>query len=154
MVKSWLDLSAQAVRATERNVRRLARRQPDCVYVGDLSGSKARKPNGGLIVMPDTFTDAHRVEITSLAARYRLPAVYPYRQFTSVGGLLSYGDDLIDNFQRAPTYVDRILKGAKPSELPVQAPVRFELVINLKTAKALGLDVPPLLQQRADEVIE
>jgi putative ABC transport system substrate-binding protein len=116
--------------------------------------AQARKPNGGLIVMPDTFTDAHRVEITSLAARYRLPAVYPYRQFTAVGGLLSYGDDLIDNFRRAPTYADRILKGAKPSELPVQAPVKFELIINLKTAKALGLDVPPLLQQRADEVIE
>ena len=115
---------------------------------------QARTPNGGLVVMPDTFTDTHRVEITSLAARYRLPAVYPYRQFTAVGGLLSYGDDLIDNFRRAPTYVDRILKGAKPSELPVQAPVKFELVINLKTAKALGLDVPPLLQQRADEVIE
>ena len=116
--------------------------------------AQARRPNGGLIVMPDTFTDAHRVEIASLAARYRLPAVYPYRQFTAVGGLLSYGDDLIDNFRRAPTYVDRILKGEKPSELPVQAPVKFDLVINLKTAKALGLDVPLHLQQRADEVIE
>jgi putative ABC transport system substrate-binding protein len=115
---------------------------------------QARAPNGGLVVMPDTFTDTHRVEITSLAARYRLPAVYPYRQFTAVGGLLSYGDDLIDNFRRAPTYVDRILKGEKPSELPIQAPVKFELVINLKTANALGLDVPLHLQQRADEVIE
>jgi putative tryptophan/tyrosine transport system substrate-binding protein len=115
---------------------------------------QARSPNGGLVVMPDTFTDTHRVEITSLAAGYRLPAVYPYRQFTAVGGLLSYGDDLIDNFRRAPTYVDRILKGEKPSELPVQAPVKFDLVINLKTAKALGLDVPLFLQQRADEVIE
>jgi len=115
---------------------------------------QARTPNGGLVVMPDTFTDSHRVEITSLAARYRLPAVYPYRQFTAVGGLLSYGDDLIDNFRRAPTYVDRILKGEKPSELPVQAPVKFDLVINLKTAKALGLEVPLHLQQRADEVIE
>jgi putative ABC transport system substrate-binding protein len=114
----------------------------------------AREPNGGLIVMPDSFTLAHRVEITSLAARYGLPAVYPYRFFTEVGGLLSYGDDWTDNFRRAATYADRILKGAKPSELPVQAPVKFELVINLKTAKALGLDVPPLLQQRADEVIE
>jgi ABC-type uncharacterized transport system substrate-binding protein len=115
---------------------------------------QARAPNGGLVVMPDTFTDTHRVEITSLAAGYRLPAVYPYRQFTAVGGLLSYGDDLIDNFRRAPTYVDRILKGEKPSELPVQAPVKFDLVINLKTAKALGLDVPLHIQQRADEVIE
>jgi putative ABC transport system substrate-binding protein len=115
---------------------------------------QARAPNGGLIVMPDTFTDAHRVEITSLAARYRLPAVYPYRQFTAVGGLLSYGDDLIDNFRRAPTYVDRILKGEKPSELPVQAPVKFQLVVNLKTANALGLTIPPLLLARTDETIE
>src|SRR6516164_3781526 len=115
---------------------------------------QARTPNGGLVVMPDTFTDAHRVEITSLADRYRLPAVYPYRQFTAVGGLLSYGDDLIDNFRRAPTYVDRILKGEKPSDLPVQAPVKFELVINLKAAKALGIEVPAQLLGRADEVIE
>jgi len=115
---------------------------------------QARAPNGGLVVMPDTFTDAHRVEITSLVARYRLPAVYPYRQFTAVGGLLSYGDDLIDNFRRAPAYVDRILKGEKPSELPVQAPVKFQLVVNLKTANALGLTIPPLLLSRADEVIE
>ena len=108
-----------------------------------------------LIVMPDTFLIAHRAEVTSLAARYRLPAVYPFRFFTEVGGLLSYGNDLIDNFRRAATYADRILKGAKPSELPVQAPVKFELVINLKTAKALGLDVPlHAAQQRADEVIE
>jgi len=115
---------------------------------------QARAPNGGLVVMPDTFTDAHRVEITSLAARYRLPAVYPYRQFTAAGGLLSYGDDLIDNFRRAPTYVDRILKGEKPSELPVQAPVKFQLVINVKTAKTLGLTIPLTLLARADEVIE
>ena len=113
-----------------------------------------REPNSGLIVMPEPFTIAHRVEITSVAARYRLPAVYPYRFFTAVGGLLSYGNDLVDNFRRAATYADRILKGANPSELPVQAPVKFELVINLKTTKALGLDVPLHLQQRADEVIE
>jgi putative tryptophan/tyrosine transport system substrate-binding protein len=104
--------------------------------------AQAREPNGGLIVMPDTFTTGHRSEITSLAARYRLPAVYPYRVFAEFGGLLSYGDDLTDNFRRAASYADRVHKGAKPSELPVQAPVKFELVINLKTAKALGLDVP------------
>ncbi len=85
-----------------------------------VTAEQARAPNGGLIVRPDTFTDAHRVEITSLAVRYRLPAVYPYRQFTAAGGLLSYGDDLIDNFRRAPAYADRILKGEKPSELPVR----------------------------------
>ena len=116
--------------------------------------AQAHEPNGGLIVMPDSFTITHRVEITSLAARYRLPAVYPYRFFAEVGGLLSYGPDLTDNFRRAATYADRILRGDKPSELPVQAPVKFELVINLKTAKSLGLDVPLQLQQRADEVIE
>ena len=116
--------------------------------------AQAREPNGGLIVMPDSSLLAHRAEITSLAARYRLPAVYPFRFFTELGGLLSYGNDLLDNFRRAATYVDKILKGAKPSELPVQAPVKFELVINLKTAKALGLDVPLDLQQRADGVIE
>src|SRR5262245_25439111 len=116
--------------------------------------AQAREPNSGLIAMPDSFTDANRIEITSLAARYRLPAVYPFRHFAVVGGLLSYGVDQADNFRRAATYVDRILKGEKPADLPVQAPVKFELVINLKTAKALDLDVPPLLQQRADEVIE
>ena len=104
--------------------------------------------------MPDSFTDANRVEITSLAARYRLPAVYPFRFFVEVGGLLSYGVDQTDNFRRAATYVDRILKGEKPSELPVQAPVKFQLVINLKTVKALGIEVPPTLLARADEVIE
>jgi ABC-type uncharacterized transport system substrate-binding protein len=114
----------------------------------------AREPNSGLIVMPDGFTTGHREEITLLAARYRLPAVYPFRFFAELGGLLSYGNDRLDPFRRAATYADRILKGEKPSELPVQAPVKFELVINLKTAKALGLDVSVQLHQRADEVIE
>jgi len=126
----------------------------DTSELESVVAAQGRAPNGGLIVMPDSFTTAHRAEITSLAARYRLPAVYPYRFFTEGGGLLSYGNDVTDNFRRAATYADRILKGAKPSELPVQAPVKFELVINLKTAKALGLDVPVQLQQRADEVIE
>jgi putative ABC transport system substrate-binding protein len=116
--------------------------------------AQAREPNGGLIVMPDSFTDLHRAEIASLAARYRLPAVYPRRIFTEVGGLLSYGIDQLDNFRLAATYADRILKGEKPADLPVQAPTKFELVINLKTAKMLGLEVPPTLLARADEVIE
>jgi putative tryptophan/tyrosine transport system substrate-binding protein len=116
--------------------------------------AQAREPNGGLIVMPDSFTDSHRVEITSLAARYRLPAVYPFRFFAEVGGLLSYGVDRTDNFRRAAAYVDRILKGEKPAELPVQAPTKYELVINLKTAKALGLEIPPKLLALADQVIE
>jgi putative tryptophan/tyrosine transport system substrate-binding protein len=113
----------------------------------------ARTPNGGLIIMPDSFANVHRAQITSLAAQYRIPTVYPYRLFDA-GALLMYGIDPLDQFRRAATYADRILKGAKPSELPVQAPVKFELVINLKTAKALGLDVPPTLLARADEVIE
>ncbi len=96
----------------------------------------------------------HRAEVTSLAAHYHLPAVYPRRFFAELGGLLSYGNDQSDNFRRTAMYVDEILKGAKPSELPVQVPVKFELVINLKTAKALGLEVPLSLQQRANEVIE
>jgi putative ABC transport system substrate-binding protein len=116
--------------------------------------AQAREPNGGLIVMTDVFNTAHRAEITSMAARYRFPAVYPYRFFAEVGGLLSYGSKLADNYRRAAEYADRILKGEKPSDLPVQAPVKYELVINLKTAKALGLEVPLQLQQRADEMIE
>jgi putative ABC transport system substrate-binding protein len=116
--------------------------------------AQAGEPNGSLIAMPDSFTDVHRLEITSLAARYRLPAVYPFRLFAEVGGLLSYGVDRTDNFRRAAMYVDRILKGEKPAELPVQAPIKFELVVNLKTAKAIGVDVPLHLQQLADEIIE
>jgi putative tryptophan/tyrosine transport system substrate-binding protein len=116
--------------------------------------AQAREPNGGLIAMPDSFLNAHRGEITSLALRYGLPAIYPYRFFPQVGGLLSYGSDQYDNFRRAAIYADRILRGTKPNELPVQIPFKFDLVINLKTAKALGLDVPFLFQQRADEVIE
>ena len=119
-----------------------------------VTAATAREANGGLVVMTDTFTSVHRVEITSLAARYRLPAVYPYRLYTKAGGLLSYGNDVFDNYRRAAGYVDRILKGEKPSELPVQAPVKFELVLNLKAAKALGLEIPPTLLARADEVIE
>jgi putative ABC transport system substrate-binding protein len=116
--------------------------------------AQAHEPNSGLIAMPDSFTIAYRLEIISLADHYRLPAVYPYRFFAEVGGLLSYGVDLVDNYRRVATYVDRILKGEKPSELPIQAPVKFELVINLKTARGLGLTVSPLLLARADEVIE
>ena len=116
--------------------------------------AQAREPNGGLIMMADSFLNARRAEITSLAARYRLPAIYPYRLFTEAGGLLSYGNDVPDNYRRAATYADRILKGEKPADLPVQAPTKYELIINLKTAKALGLDVPTALLARADEVIE
>jgi ABC-type uncharacterized transport system substrate-binding protein len=116
--------------------------------------AQAREPNGGLIVMPDTFTVGHRSDIASLATRYRVPAIYWSRTFTEVGGLISYGPDVLDEFRRAASYADRILKGEKPSELPVQAPTNFKLVINLKTAKTLGIEVAPSLLARADEVIE
>ena len=114
----------------------------------------AREPGGGLIVFPDTFNAVHRRTIIALVERYRLPAIYYFRYFATEGGLISYGPDEIDLFRRTATYVDLILKGAKPSDLPVQQPTKFELVINLKTAKALGLTVPLSLQASADEVIE
>jgi ABC-type uncharacterized transport system substrate-binding protein len=112
------------------------------------------EPSGGLLVMPDSFTMSHRETIVASAARHRVPAIYAFRAFPASGGLMSYGMDMISVYRDAAAYVDRILRGEKPGDLPVQAPTRFELVINLKTAKALGLEVPPTLLARADEVIE
>jgi putative ABC transport system substrate-binding protein len=112
------------------------------------------EPGGGLVVMPDIFTTAHHATILSAAARNNVPAVYWLSDFARGGGLLSYGIDQVDNWRRAASYVDRILRGAKPSELPVQLPTKFEMVVNLKTAKALGLTVPQSILLRADEVIE
>ena len=114
----------------------------------------ARAPNGGLIVTASQGAVANRELIITLAARHRLPAVYPFRYFVTSGGLISYGPDTTEQYRRAPGYVDRILKGEKAADLPVQAPTKYELAINLKTAKALGLTVPPLLLARADQVIE
>jgi putative ABC transport system substrate-binding protein len=112
------------------------------------------EPRSGLIVMPDNFTSVHRELIISLAAQFRIPTIYPYRYFADEGGLLSYGVDITDLFRRAAEYVSRILRGAKPADLPVQAPTKFELVINLKTARALGLVVPRILLAGADATIE
>ena len=114
----------------------------------------AGEPNGGLLMPPDGFTLTHRERIIALAAQHRLPGIYSYPIFTRGGGLMSYGVDLDDLYRRAASYIDRILKGDKPGELPVQAPTKFEFVVNLKTAKALGLDLQPMLLARADEVVE
>jgi putative tryptophan/tyrosine transport system substrate-binding protein len=116
--------------------------------------SLAREPGGGLVVLPDAFTASHLRQIIELAARYKLPAIYAVRDYANEGGLMAYGGDPSDAYKRAASYVDQILKGANPANLPVQSPTKFGLVINLKTAKALGLTVPPSLLDRADEVIE
>jgi putative tryptophan/tyrosine transport system substrate-binding protein len=114
----------------------------------------ARSPNGGLIPTPSAAALRHRDLIVTLAARYKLPAVYWDSFFVAAGGLMSYGPDLVDEFRQTAGYVDRILKGEKPADLPVQAPTKYQLVLNLKTAKTLGIEVPPTLLARADEVIE
>ena len=113
-----------------------------------------REPGGGLVVIPDLLTIAHRAPLILAAARNQVPAVYWLSALAKDGGLLSYGPDTVDNFRRAASYVDRILRGAKPGDLPVQFPVKYKMVVNLKTAKALGLAVPPSITLRADEVIE
>jgi putative tryptophan/tyrosine transport system substrate-binding protein len=126
----------------------------DIPSVQSLVITEAREPGSGLVVIPDAFTVHHRAEITALTARYHVPAVYWSRSFAEVGGLISYGPFIVDEYRRAASYADRILRGEKPAALPVQAPTKFDLVVNLKSAKELGLDVPPALLARADEVIE
>ena len=126
----------------------------DMPELESLVAAQALEPTSGLVVIPDAFMVGHRAQITALAARYRVPAIYTFRSFAELGGLISYGPDSFDEYRRTASYVDRILKGEKPTELPVQAPVKFELVINLKAAKALGLTIPPTLFARADEVIQ
>ncbi len=116
--------------------------------------SFARGPNGGLLSPPDNTVEAHRDLVIALAARHRVPAVYAFRDFVAAGGLMSYGTDILTHFRQAAFYVNRVLRGAKPADLPVQTPTRYETIVNLKTAKALGFEVPPTLLVRADEVIE
>ena len=126
----------------------------DAAAIGPAIEAMASEPGGGLLVMPDAFTMNHRETIVALTARHRVPAIYPYRVFPDSGGLISYGMSRIDVYRDAASYVDRILRGERPADLPVQAPTKLELVINLMTAKALGLEVPPTLLAIADEVIE
>jgi putative ABC transport system substrate-binding protein len=139
--------AALGIEAIERPVHDLAE-------LDTVLATLTQKPNTGLIAMPDGFNTANAKEIAALMVRYKLPNVSSALASAREGGLLSYGNDIVDNYRRASSYADRILKGEKPSELPVQFPVKFQMIVNLKTAKLLGLDVPLFFQQRADEVIE
>jgi putative ABC transport system substrate-binding protein len=131
-----------------------AARVKDAADIERVIATVAHEGNGGLVNLPDVFLVVHRKLTIELTARYRVPALYQYRYFASTGGLISYGTDVLDQYIRAADYIDRLLKGAKLSDLPVQNPTKYELVVNLKTAKALGLAVPPAMLARADEVIE
>ena len=140
--------------ATPFSVKPSATPVQDLAEVDSAMMALAAERNVGLICLSDSFTSVHRKTIISLAARYTIPAMFPWREFAADGGLLSYGPDRVDMYRRAPAYIDRILKGVRAADLPVQQPTKFQFVINLKTAKALGLDVPATLLARADEVIE
>jgi putative ABC transport system substrate-binding protein len=135
-------------------VKSIAAPARDDIEIERAVTALAREPGGGLIVMPDAFTLVHRRLIIALAASHRIPAIYPFRFFAADGGLMSYGVDPMDQYPRVASYIDRILRGEKPANLPVQGPIKFELIINLKTAKVLGITVPQTLQVAADEVIE
>jgi putative ABC transport system substrate-binding protein len=137
-------LAVEPITATARDAREIE----------TAISTLAQRPDSALIVAPDTFSNAHRELIVTLAARHRVPAIYGQRQFPASGGLVSYGPDLINTVRRSASYIDRILKGEKPGDLPVQAPTKFDLIINLKAAKALGLSIPESFLLRADEVIE
>jgi ABC-type uncharacterized transport system substrate-binding protein len=126
----------------------------DTAAIENAIATLGREPGGGLVVMPDVFVTGLRELVIALAARNRVAAVYPFRYWVAQGGLLAYGPDIVDQFRRVATYIDRVLRGAKPADLPVQAPTKFELAINLRTAKAVGLTIPQSLLVRADEVIE
>jgi putative ABC transport system substrate-binding protein len=126
----------------------------DAAEITQRIATFARDPNGALVVLPSPVTIRHRETIIVAAARHRLPTIYPYRFFTVDGGLMSYGSDVLGSYRRAASYVDRILRGAKVAELPVQQPIKYELTINVKTVKTLGLDMPPTLLERADELID
>ena len=146
----------QSIESASRSEAVIPIRLPfrDAAEIERMIDDFARGPNGGILVMPDTSTTLHADLIVRLAALHRLPAVYPFHLFVTQGGLAYYGTDTSEQYRQAAEYVDRILRGAKPADLPVQLPTKFELVINLKTAKALGLEIPPTMLGRADRVIE
>src|SRR5262252_1474855 len=140
--------------AAQYKVRAIIAQVHDAAEIENTITKLGGETGSGLVLVPDNFTTVHRELIISLTARFRIPAVYPYRYFAEAGGLLSYGVDAVDLFRRASEYVSRVLRGAKPADLPVQAPTKFELVINLRTAKALGLVIPRILLAGAEQVIE
>lgn len=152
----YAGLMLQAIKAAAPSLAVTVRAAPlhDEAEIETTMTALAREGHGGLLVLPEVFTTVHRAAIVALAAQNRLPAVYPFGFFAAAGGLMAYGLDQSDVFRRAATYVDRILKGAKPEDLPVQAPTKFETALNLKTAKALGVTIAPSLLTTADEVIE
>jgi putative tryptophan/tyrosine transport system substrate-binding protein len=152
----FAGLMLQAIEAAAPSLALTVRAAPihDEAEIEAMMAALAREGRGGLLVLPEAFTTMHRVAIVALASRYRLPAAYPFGFFATVGGLMSYGIDQSDSMRRTAAYVDRILKGAKPGDLPVQAPTQFELLINLKTAKELGVTIAPSLLATADKVIE
>jgi putative ABC transport system substrate-binding protein len=140
--------------ATTFGVEAVAAPVHDLTEIESVITGFAREPNRGLICPSDSYTSTHRKPIIALAERYKIPAIFSWREFVTDGALIGYGIDRVDMYRRSPAYVDRILKGTKPADLPVQQPTKFELAVNLKTAKTIGLEVPPQLLARADEVIE
>jgi putative tryptophan/tyrosine transport system substrate-binding protein len=152
VVGPTMQMAEQVAPALDLAVRAAPVR--DDVEIDAAVTALGHEQHGGLLVLPDSFTNVHRNTIVSLAARYRLPAIYWNRFFVADGGLMAYGVDYRDLMRRAADYVDRILKGAKASDLPVQNPTKFEMIINLKTARALDITIPPTLLAQADEVIE
>jgi putative ABC transport system substrate-binding protein len=152
--RNILHLRAAEALAPSLAIEPVARPVENAADIEHAIGSFARIPNGGLMLTPDLATFVHRDLIIALATQYRLPAVYPRREWVMDGGLMSYGTDRVDTYRQAASYVDRILRGVEPADLPVQAPVKYEMLLNLKTAKALGLVVPDKLLVAADEVIE
>ena len=148
------ELRALETSAPLFNVQIIATQVRNATEIQSAMGELGRESDIGLLVAPDITTSVHRQLIADVAARQRMPAIYPYRYFVTVGGLASYGSDLSENYRLAAAYVDRMLKGEKASDLPVQAPTKFEFVINVNTSKALGLSIPPAVLALADEVIE